>query len=144
MAKETNKSYLSGKEIRAIAKANAKEIKRLEAYKNRRADEDEFLAEMQDSSNILEIDDLHTFFYTEQGVVKAVNGVSYNVPKNAVVGVVGESGCGKSVTSMSVMRLIQGPTGQIVDGSIRFKSSDYKRDKKGRPIAGENGILAMS
>ena len=143
MAKETNKSYLSGKEIRAIAKANAKEIKRLEAYKNRRADEDEFLAEMQDSSNILEIDDLHTFFYTEQGVVKAVNGVSYNVPKNAVVGVVGESGCGKSVTSMSVMRLIQGPTGQIVDGSIRFKSSDYKRDKKGRPIAGENGEFEM-
>ena len=143
MAKETNKSYLSGKEIRAIAKANAKEIKRLEAYKNRRADEDEFLAEMQDSSNILEIDDLHTFFYTEQGVVKAVNGVSYNVPKNSVVGVVGESGCGKSVTSMSVMRLIQGPTGQIVDGSIRFKSSDYKRDKKGRPIAGENGEFEM-
>ena len=139
MAKETNKNYLSGKEIRAIAKANAEEIKRLEAYKNRKADESEFTTEMQDPANILEIDDLHTFFYTEQGVVKAVNGVSYNVPKNAVVGVVGESGCGKSVTSMSVMRLIQGPAGQIVDGSIRFKSSDYKRDKKGNPICGANG-----
>ncbi|MBQ7331262.1 MAG: ABC transporter ATP-binding protein [Oscillospiraceae bacterium] len=133
MAKE-NKNYLSGKEIRAIAKANAKEMKRLEAYKNRKAEEHEFLSQMKSSENILEIEDLHTFFYTEQGVVKAVNGVSYDVPKNAVVGVVGESGCGKSVTSMSVMRLIQGPTGQIVDGSIRFKAYDYKRDEKGNPI----------
>ena len=139
MAKETTKNYLSGKEIRAIAKANAKEIKRLEAFKNRKADESEFTTEMRDPGNILEIEDLHTFFFTEQGVVKAVNGVSYNVPKNAVVGVVGESGCGKSVTSMSVMRLIQGPAGQIVDGSIRFKSSDYKRDKKGNPVCNADG-----
>ena len=135
MAKEkTAKNYLSGKEIRAIAKANSKEMKRLEAYKNRKADESEFLTQMKNPENILEIEDLHTFFFTEQGVVKAVNGVSYDVPKNAVVGVVGESGCGKSVTSMSVMRLIQGPTGQIVDGSIRFKSNEYKRDEKGKPI----------
>ena len=138
MAKQ-NKNYLTGKEIKAIAKANAKEMKRLEAYKNRRAEEHEFLSEMKDPENILEIEDLHTFFYTEQGVVKAVNGVSYDVPKNAVVGVVGESGCGKSVTSMSVMRLIQGPTGQIVDGSIRFKAYDYKRDEKGNPVAGAGG-----
>ena len=141
MAKE-NKNYLTGKEIRAISKANAKEMKRLEAYKNRKADESEFLTQMKNPENILEIDDLHTFFYTEQGVVKAVNGVSYNVPKNAVVGVVGESGCGKSVTSMSVMRLIQGPTGQIVDGSIRFKSSDYMRDKKGNPLVNPDGSFA--
>ena len=143
MAKETNKNYLSGKEIRAIAKENAKEIKRLEAYKNRRADEAEFTTDMRDPANILEIEDLHTSFFTEQGVVKAVNGVSYDVPKNAVVGVVGESGCGKSVTSMSVMRLIQGPAGQIVDGSIRFKSSDYKRDKKGNPVCNANGEYEM-
>ena len=133
MAKET-RNYLTGKEIKAIAKANAKEMKRLEAYKNRKAPESEFLTQMRNEENILEIEDLHTFFYTEQGVVKAVNGVSYDVPKNAVVGVVGESGCGKSVTSMSVMRLIQGPTGQIVEGSIRFKSHEYKRDAKGNPI----------
>ncbi len=142
MAKEkTTKNYLSGKEIRAIAKANAKEIKRLEAYKKRKAEESEFLTQMKDDSNILEIEDLHTFFFTEQGVVKAVNGVSYDVPKNSVVGVVGESGCGKSVTSMSVMRLIQGPTGQIVDGSIRFKSLEYKTDPKGQPIRDEQGNL---
>ena len=138
MAKE-KRNYLTGKEIKAIAKANAKEMKRLEAYKNRKCEESEFLTQMKDPENILEIDDLHTFFFTEQGVVKAVNGVSYNVPKHSVVGVVGESGCGKSVTSMSVMRLIQGPTGQIVEGSIRFQSKDYKRDAKGKPIAGENG-----
>ena len=138
MAKE-NRNYLTGKEIKAIAKANAKEMKRLEAYKNRKCPESEFLTEMRDPENILEIDDLHTFFFTEQGVVKAVNGVSYNVPKHSVVGVVGESGCGKSVTSMSVMRLIQGPTGQIVEGSIRFQSKDYKRDEKGNPIPDANG-----
>ena len=146
MAKQnTAKNYLSGKEIRAIAKANAKEMKRLEAYKNRKADESEFLTQMKKQENILEIEDLHTFFYTEQGIVKAVNGVSYDVPKNAVVGVVGESGCGKSVTSMSVMRLIQGPTGQIVDGSIRFVSNEYKRDEKGNPIpkAGAEGEYEM-
>ncbi len=140
MAKDnTSKNYLSGREIRTIAKANAKEMKRLEAYKKRKAGEDEFTTQMRDDNNILEIEDLHTFFYTEQGVVKAVNGVSYDVPKNAVVGVVGESGCGKSVTSMSVMRLIQGPTGQIVDGSIRFKASDYVRDAKGEPVMGDDG-----
>ena len=134
-----NKNYLSGKEIRAIAKENAKVMKRLEAYKHRKCQEAEFLTQMQDDANILEIDDLHTYFFTEQGTVKAVNGVSYNVPKNAVVGVVGESGCGKSVTSMSVMRLIQGPTGQIVEGQIRFKAYDYRRDQKGKPVMGEDG-----
>ena len=142
MAKE-KRNYLSGKEVKAIAKANAKEMKRLEAYKNRKAEESEFLTQMHNDENILEIDDLHTFFFTEQGVVKAVNGVSYDVPKNAVVGVVGESGCGKSVTSLSVMRLIQGPTGQIVEGSIRFKAHDYKRDEKGNPVKDANGEFTM-
>ena len=135
------RGYLTGREIREIAKANAKEIRRLEAYKNRKADEEEFLTEMKNPENILEIDGLHTYFYTEQGVVKAVNGVSYDVPKHSVVGVVGESGCGKSVTSMSVMRLIQGPTGQIADGSIRFQSKDFKRDQKGNPVKDEEGNL---
>jgi len=143
MSQTKSKGYLTGREIRAIAKANAKETKRLEAYKNRKAKEEEFLCEMRDNSNILEIDDLHTYFFTEQGVVKAVNGVSYDVPKNKVVGVVGESGCGKSVTSMSVMRLIQGPAGQIVEGSIRFKAYDYLRDSKGRAVVGADGTYEM-
>ena len=141
--KTQKKNYLSGKEIRAIAKENAQIMRRLEAYKNRYCDESEFLTKMKDDSNILEIEDLHTYFFTEQGTVKAVNGVSYSVPKNSVVGVVGESGCGKSVTSMSVMRLIQGPTGQIVEGSIRFKAYDYERDANGDPIPDEDGQFRM-
>ncbi len=145
MAEKKTKGYLTGKEIRAITKENAKQMRRLEAFKNRHAEESEFTTQMRDPANILEIEDLHTYFFTEQGVVKAVNGVSYDVPKNSVVGVVGESGCGKSVTSMSVMRLIQGPTGQIVDGAIRFKAYDYKRDEKGEPIPvdGEEGKFQM-
>ena len=122
--KKSGGNYLSGKEIRAIAKENAKVMKELEAYKNRKCDESEYLTEMKSDENILEIDTLHSYFFTEQGVVKAVNGVSFDIPKNKTVGIVGESGCGKSVTSMSVMRLLQGPTGQIVSGEIRFHAKE--------------------
>ncbi len=131
--KKTNKNYLTGKEIRKIVKDNAKITRALEKQKYRKAPESEFTTEMKDDGNILEIEDLHTYFFTEQGVVKAVNGVSLNIPKNATVGIVGESGCGKSVTSMSVMRLIQGPAGQIVSGSIRFRAKDYELSG-GKPI----------
>ena len=134
MAEQKNSHYLSGKEVRAIAKENRKIMTALEKRKHRKADESEFVTEMKDPANILEIDNLHTYFFTDQGVVKAVNGVSFNVPKNATVGVVGESGCGKSVTSMSVMQLLQGPQGQIVSGKIRFNSHDYKRDARGNMI----------
>ncbi|MBQ8439444.1 MAG: ABC transporter ATP-binding protein [Clostridia bacterium] len=132
--KNQDKHYLSGKEIRAIAKENAKVMHRLEKRKHRKADESEFVTTMKDDRNILEIEDLHTYFFTDQGVVKAVNGVSFNVPRNATVGVVGESGCGKSVTSMSIMQLLQGPQGQIYSGHIRFNSYDFCRDAKGNPI----------
>ena len=124
--KKSDGHYLSGKEVRAIAKANAKVMRELEAKKFRKCDESEYLTEMKDPENILEIDGLHSYFFTDQGVVKAVNGVSFEIPAGTTVGVVGESGCGKSVTSMSVMRLLQGPTGQIVDGHIRFRSNDGK------------------
>ncbi len=132
--KSTDNHYLSGREVRAIAKENGKIMRTLEKKKFRKAPESEYVTEMRDPSNILEIDDLHTYFFTDQGVVKAVNGVTIDVPTNSVVGIVGESGCGKSVTSMSVMQLLQGPTGQIFSGSIRFKSLDFKRDEKGHPI----------
>ena len=128
------KNYLTGREIRAIAKENSKIMYRLEKYKYRKADESEFTTKMKNDANILEIEDLNTYFFTDQGIVKAVNGVSFSIPKNTTVGIVGESGCGKSVTSMSVMRLLQGPQGQIFSGSIRFKAYDYKRDDKGNPI----------
>ena len=150
--KKTNKTqdkhYLSGKEIRAIAKENAKVMRALEKKKHRKADESEFVTSMKDDKNILEIEDLNTYFFTDQGVVKAVNGVSFNVPKNATVGVVGESGCGKSVTSMSIMQLLQGPQGQIYSGHIRFKSHDFCKDAKGNPIPlyqkDENGNLVYT
>ena len=145
--KKKDNHYLSGKEVRAIAKANTKIMMGLEKNKRRKAGESEFLTEMKDSANILEIEDLHTYFFTEQGIVKAVNGVSFEIPKNSTVGIVGESGCGKSVTSMSVMQLLQGPTGQIYSGSIRFDSCDFKRDEHGNPIPiyekDENGETVM-
>ena len=122
--KKKNGHYLTGKEIRAIAKENSKVMKSLEKKKYRKVPESAYLTQMKNDNNILEIEDLHTYFFTDQGVVKAVNGVSFDIPQNATVGIVGESGCGKSVTSMSVMRLLQGPQGQIYSGSIRFKSSD--------------------
>ncbi len=130
-----NSNHLSGKEVRAIAKENKRIIKSLEAYKNRKCDESEYLAHMSDPNNILEIDNLHSYFFTEQGVVKAVNGVSFDIPKKATVGVVGESGCGKSVTSMSVMRLLQGPAGQIYSGSIRFNAKEASGEEKIYDIA---------
>ena len=126
--------YLTGKEIREIAKANQQEMRRLEKEKNRKLPPSAYTTEMKDANNILEVENLHSYFFTDQGVVKAVNGVSFDIPVNSTVGVVGESGCGKSVTSMSIMRLLQGPTGQIVSGSIRFKANDFKRDEKGNLI----------
>lgn len=70
--------------------------------------------------NILEVKGLKTYFFTESGVVKAVDGVDFSVRPGEVLGLVGESGCGKSVTSMSIMRLVS-PPGRIVDGSIFFE-----------------------
>jgi peptide/nickel transport system ATP-binding protein len=86
----------------------------------------EYTATMKNPENVVEFDNLHTFFYTDIGTVKAVNGVSFDVPRGKTVGVVGESGCGKSVTSLSLMQLVQSPQGQIVEGEIRFTASDGK------------------
>ena len=116
-------AYISNKEIKKIIKNNKKEIKELNK-KNKSYTKEDYITSMKDDNNIVEFDELKTYFYTDNGIVKAVNGVTFEVPKNSVVGIVGESGCGKSVTSLSLMRLLQGPTGQIVDGSIRFKASD--------------------
>ncbi len=73
--------------------------------------------------NILEVKNLKTYFYTEDGVVKAVDGVDFAVRRGEVMGLVGESGCGKSVTSLSIMRLI-GIPGKVIDGSIIFDGQD--------------------
>ena len=76
------------------------------------------------AENILKVDQLVTSFSTEQGVVRAVDGVSFAVKNGKTLGIVGESGCGKSVTSLSVMRLLPKPSGQITSGSILFEGKD--------------------
>ena len=135
MAENKKKShYISASESRKIARSNKKITKKLEKRKVRKDVEAEYLTEMKDTKNIVEFDNLHTYFYTDAGVVKAVNGVTFSIPEGATVGVVGESGCGKSVTSLSLMQLVQGPSGQIVDGSIRFRTNAFRRDKDGNKI----------
>ncbi|MCL4078884.1 ABC transporter ATP-binding protein [Coriobacteriia bacterium Es71-Z0120] len=91
---------------------------------------------------LLAVENLKTYFYTRDGVVKAVDGVSFTLEAGQTLGVVGESGSGKSVTAMSIMRLIKGPQGRVVDGSIRFKGRDVLamddeavRDLRGNRIA---------
>jgi peptide/nickel transport system ATP-binding protein len=94
-------------------------------------------------SPLLEVTDLRTWFHTDAGVAKAVDGVSFHVDPGEVVGIVGESGCGKSVTSLSVMQLIARPPGEIMPGSsIRFRgeqligaSEKRLRDLRGNDIA---------
>ena len=129
-----NKHYLSAGDLRKIARENRRQTKLFEKKKHRKAPESEYTTEMKDPANILEIENLHTYFFTDAGTVKSVNGVSFNVPQGKIVGVVGESGCGKSVTALSVMQLVQAPQGQIVEGSIRFRTSDVVLDKSGKPI----------
>ena len=73
---------------------------------------------------LLEVKNLRTHFYTFEGVVKAVDGVSYDLEEGETLGLVGESGCGKSVSAMSLMRLIPDPPGKIVDGEILFEGQD--------------------
>ena len=73
---------------------------------------------LQSNELALEVDGLQTFFYTRQGIVKAVDGVSFNLRKGQTLGIVGESGCGKSITALSIMRLIPDPPGRIVGGNV--------------------------
>ena len=125
MAKKHAEGYLSAKESRRIAKENRKITNELEKKRKRKnVPESEYLTQMRDPNNAVEFDDLHTYFFTDAGTVKSVDGVSFEVPIGKTVGVVGESGCGKSVTSLSLMQLVQRPQGQIVSGEIRLNLGD--------------------
>ena len=92
---------------------------------------------------LLEIRDLRTHFFTEDGIVKAINGVNLEIARGETLGLVGESGSGKSVTALSILRLIQDPPGKIVSGQLLFRGDDLltysmsqlRRDIRGREIA---------
>lgn len=84
---------------------------------------------MNQTNRLLNVENLHTSFFTPAGEVKAVNGVSYYVDRGEVVAIVGESGCGKSVTQMSVMQLVQSPPGRITDGCVWFDGRDLLKLK---------------
>ena len=88
---------------------------------------------------LLQVKDLQTHFFTQEGVVKAVDGVVYDVHEGETVALVGESGCGKSVSALSIMRLIPTPPGRIVDGQILFQGRDLLRlpDEEMRQIRGK-------
>ena len=120
-----NSNYISAKESRQISKNNRKITREIEKKRNRKnIPESEYITRMKNPDNCVEFDNVHTYFFTDIGTVKAVNGVSFEVPQGKTVGIVGESGCGKSVTSLSLMQLVQRPSGQTVEGEIRFNSGE--------------------
>ncbi len=127
MAKNKPEGYLTAKESRKISKENRRITNQFEKQRKRKnVPESEYLTTMHNPENAVEFDDLHTYFFTDAGTVKSVDGVSFEVPIGKTVGVVGESGCGKSVTSLSLMQLIQRPQGQIVEGEIRLNLGNGK------------------
>ncbi len=93
---------------------------------------------------LLEVDNLITSFDTERGMLRAVDHVSFSIPQGKTVGIVGESGCGKSVTAMSIVRLLPQPSGKVLGGEIRFKGEDllHASDKRMREVrGGEIGVI---
>ena len=127
MAKRKGVNYISRRESARISRENRKITNAIERKRNRKhVDPSEYMTQMKDPNNVVEFDNVHTYFFTDIGTVRAVDGVSFNVPKGKTVGVVGESGCGKSVTSLSLMQLVQRPQGQTVEGEIRFDAGDGK------------------
>ena len=129
MVKKKNDGYLSARESRRISRENRRITNAYEKQRKRRnVPESEYTTVMRDPNNAVEFDNLHTYFFTDAGTVKAVDGVSFDVPIGKTVGVVGESGCGKSVTSLSLMQLLQRPQGQVVDGAIRLNLGDKAYD----------------
>ena len=135
MAKNKSNGYLSAKESRRISRENRRITNVLEKqHKRKNVPEEEYLTQMKDPGNVVEIENLHTCFFTDVGVVRSVDGISFEIPEGKTVGVVGESGCGKSVTSLSIMQLLQRPQGQIVEGEIRFNLGDKAYDIAKTPM----------
>ena len=123
--KNTDSNYISAKNSRKISSFNRKITKKLEKERENAAkDPALYTTKMKDSNNVVEFDNVCSYFFTDIGTVRAVDGVTFDVPKCSTVGIVGESGCGKSVTSLSLMQLLQRPSGQTVGGEIRFNTGD--------------------
>ncbi|MCI0499730.1 MAG: ABC transporter ATP-binding protein [Planctomycetales bacterium] len=95
------------------------------------------------NNNLLSIRHLTTHFHTEQGLVRAVQDVSFDIPRGKTLAVVGESGCGKSVTALSVMRLIPWPPGKIVEGEIMFKGESLLKASESRMRQIRGNDIAM-
>jgi peptide/nickel transport system ATP-binding protein len=128
-AKMKDSNNITARELAQISRENRRITDAIEKKRNRKnVPESEYLTSMRDSTNVVEFDNLHTYFFTDVGTVKAVDGVSFDIPKGKTVGVVGESGCGKSVTALSLMQLVQRPQGQIVEGAIRFDTGERVYD----------------
>ena len=79
-----------------------------------------------DKDLLLEVKNLKTYFYTDEGVVRAVDGISFDIKKEETLGMIGESGCGKSVSALSIMRLISEPPGRIMEGEINFQGENLR------------------
>ena len=92
------------------------------------------------SDTLLQVKNLKTYFYIDEGIVKALDGVTFDIKKGETLGVVGESGCGKSVTALSIMQLVQSPPGKIVNGEIFFNNENLlnKTKKQMRKIRGND------
>lgn len=90
------------------------------------------------SKKLLEVSELKTHFFTDDGVVKAVDGVSFSIKEGETFGLVGESGCGKSVTALSIIRLIPDPPGKIIDGKVYLEGEDLvkKSEREMQKIRG--------
>jgi len=129
MAKKQNDGYLSAKESRRISRENRRITDEYEKKRKRKnVPEEEYLTTMHNPGNAVEFDNLHTYFFTDTGTVRSVDGVTFDVPIGKTVGIVGESGCGKSVTSLSLMQLLQRPQGQVVEGEIRLNLGNKAYD----------------
>ncbi|MEN6579326.1 MAG: ABC transporter ATP-binding protein [Anaerolineaceae bacterium] len=127
--KPKENDHISARESSKITRENRRITDEIERQRKRKnVPESEYLTTMKDPANVVEFDNLHTYFFTDIGTVKAVDGVSFEIPKGKTVGVVGESGCGKSVTALSLMQLVQRPQGQIVEGAIRFDTGEKVYD----------------
>ena len=129
-----NPNLMTLKESREIIKSNLLEMKKYEKLKRVKRTPADYTTVMKSPDNILEIENLETCFFTDNGVVRSVNNISFNVPKDSIVGLVGESGCGKSVTSLSIMQLVQAPQGQVTGGEIRFNSGELGTNEKGETL----------